>query len=173
MKTQPNRPARDRKPRLEISNSSSSIAPMTGLVRDTVVLTRSGEVLVQHIQADHHIVTRDAGLVRVQIVVHQHVMSPTISVAAGSLGDTRPEHEMILPANQQILIRDWRAQALFGCNQALVPASSLVDGEYICHQGQQMLDLYSVHLERLHVIYAGGLEVASATETALNLRSAA
>jgi hypothetical protein len=96
-----------------------------------------------------------------------------ISIAAGSLGDTRPETDIVLPADQLILIRDWRAQALFGRDQALVPASTLVDGEFIRDQGRQALDLYSVKLEHQHVIYAGGLEVASASAAVIDLRPAA
>lgn len=173
MKTQSIRPARDISPRMEKGHSPSVSTPMTGLLRDTVVLTRSGEVLVQDIRAGHLIITRGAGLVRVQDVACHRVLMQAISIAAGSLGDTRPDTDIILPADQQILIRDWRAQALFGLDQALVSASSLVDGEFIRDLGQQNVNLYSVKLERPQVIYAGGLEVAGSTVGAVDLRPAA
>ena len=172
MKTQSSGPARDMIPRIEKGNSPSTTVPATGLVRDTIVLTRSGEVSVQDIRAGDYIISRDAGLIRVQDVVHHHVLMQAISIAAGSLGDTRPETDIVLPADQLILIRDWRAQALFGRDQALVPASTLVDGEFIRDQGHQALDLYSVKFEHQHVIYAGGLEVASARAAVIDLRPA-
>jgi len=173
MKTQTNRPARSLNPRLEQSTSSLAPTPMSGLMGDTMVLTRVGEMAVQDIRPGDHVITRGAGMVPVQAVARHRVLLRTISIAAGSLGDTRPDSDMVLPANQQILVRDWRAQALFGCDQAMVPASALVDGEFICDQGLQVLELYTLQLEHEQVIYAGGLEVAGATEPALDLRPAA
>ncbi len=173
MKTQTKRPARSPNPRMEQSTSSLTSTPVSGLLHDTVVLTRTGEVAVQDIGPGDHVITRGAGLVQVQAVARHRVLLRTISIAAGSLGDTRPDSDMVLPANQQILIRDWRARALFGCEQAMVPASALVDGEFIRDQGLRVLELYTLQLEHEQVIYAGGLEVAGAIDPALDLRPAA
>jgi len=128
---------------------------------------------VQDIRSGDHVITRSAGLVRINAVSRHRVLQQAISIAAGSLGDTRPDSDVVLPADQHVLIRDWRAQALFGRDQALVPASALVDGEFICDLGMQVLDLYWLQLDHAHVIYAGGLEVAGATLPDMEQRSAA
>lgn len=173
MKTQPNRPARSPNPRMEQSTSSVTSGSMSGLLHDTVVLTRTGEVAVQDIRPGDHVITRGAGLVQVEAVGRHRVLLRAIFIAAGSLGDTRPDSDMVLPADQQILIRDWRAQALFGCDQAMVPVSALVDGEFIRDQGLQVLELYTLQMEQEQVIYAGGLELAGSTDPAADLRPAA
>ena len=62
---------------------------------------------------------------------------------------------------------------MFNTDQALVPVSSLMDGELISDQGLQVLELYSLQLDQIHAIYAGGLEMAGATSADLDQRSAA
>ncbi|PCJ09380.1 MAG: hypothetical protein COB16_04200 [Rhodobacteraceae bacterium] len=173
MKTQSNWPARSLSPRVRQSKLRPTSTPTAGLVRDTVVLTRNGEVAVQDIRPGEHVITRGAGLVQVLAIGQHRVLSRAISIAAGSLGDTRPDSDMVVPADQQILIRDWRAQALFGCDQTLAPASALVDGEFIRDLGLQVLELYSLQLDDDHVIYAGGLEVVGGARPELDLRPAA
>ncbi|TLP60511.1 hypothetical protein FEE96_16740 [Parasedimentitalea maritima] len=155
------------------NHTSAEASPSAGLMRDTIVLTRQGDVAVQDIRAGDHVITRGAGMVQVHSITRQRAFQRAISIAAGSLGDTRPDCDIVLPADQKVLIRDWRAQALFGQDQALVAASSLVDGEFIIDQGMQVLELYTLELGQSHVIYAGGLEVAGAFEPVQDLRPAA
>jgi len=67
---------------------------------------------------------------------------------------------VIIPAAQQILIRDWRAQSMFGKPQAIVQAGQLVDGEFILDLGTRDLHIVQLTFERPHVIYADGLEIS-------------
>jgi hypothetical protein len=69
---------------------------------------------------------------------------------------------VILPAGQPILVRDWRAQALFGTDQAMVPAARLVDGAFVTHAGAAEVDLWQLDFDSPHILYLDGLEVASA-----------
>jgi len=173
MTTQSKKPVRSTIPPIQQGHHSPQETPSAGLLRDTIVLTRKGEMAIQNIQVGDHVITRGAGMVLVQNISRQRLLRRAISIAAGSLGDTRPESDIVLPADQQVFVRDWRAQALFGQDQALVPAASLVDGEFIIDQGLQVLELYSLQLDQTHVIYAGGLEVAGALHAEMGLRPAA
>ena len=72
-----------------------------------------------------------------------------------------------------MLIRDWRAKAMFGQPQAVVPAFELIDDEFIRDEGLQMLDLCILSFDRPHVIYAGGMEIATSKAAGDGLRPAA
>lgn len=138
----------------------AALEDASGLVAGTILLTADGEMPVEFITAGDRIITRDAGLVRLAGVALIRDRRHAIHFAAGSLGDTRPETDLILPAAQRVLIRDWRARALFGTAQAIVRAGALVDGEFIRHLGPRDMSLCMLRFNRPHIVYAGGLEVA-------------
>ena len=59
---------------------------------------------------------------------------------------------------QKVLVRDWRAQALYGQSQALVPVGRLLDGGYITPCAGRMR-LFALQFAAPEVIYADGVEV--------------
>ena len=145
-------------PRQSPPDQTSSI----GFLPGTQLLTRQGDRRVESIQPGDDIISRDLGLVRCLAVDPYLCTSNAIWFAPGSLGDSRPDCDLILPADQQVLLRDWRAKAIFGSPQALARAGSLVDGEFICDLGPHEMTLTVLRFSRPNVIYAGGLEVATA-----------
>ncbi|MEZ5716369.1 MAG: hypothetical protein R3D85_15150 [Paracoccaceae bacterium] len=74
---------------------------------------------------------------------------------------------MILPAAQPVLLRDWRARALFGQDQALCPVGRLVDGEFIRTAGRRRLDLIRLGFQSQHILYVDGMELACTPSEAL------
>ncbi|SDC91394.1 Hint domain-containing protein [Ruegeria marina] len=145
-----------------ISHSNPDIAPVSeaGFLAGTILLTQDGELPVEFLSPGDRIISRDRGLVPLRHITRAPQTVRAIRFAAGSLGDTRPDCDLVLPAGQPVLIRDWRAQALFGTRQALVRADALVDGEFVCDLGPRVLHLFQLHFDVNHVLYAGGLEVA-------------
>ena len=136
-------------------------ADRTGLNANSILLTLEGEKTAADIRPGDRVITRDTGIAVVQWVTIARHLTRIIRIRAGSLGHTRPERNVTLPAAQPILVRDWRAQAIFGAPQALVPASRLVDGEFVTlHAAQEML-LCNLGFDHLHVLYVDGLELAS------------
>lgn len=131
-----------------------------GLMAGTIVLTSDGEMPVEYLSAGDRIITRDAGMIRLSAISRIRQDCRAILFHAGSLGHTRPGEDVILPAGQRVLIRDWRAKAMAGAAQALIRADALVDGEFICDLGPRLMLLHRLHFARPHVIYAGGLEMA-------------
>jgi hypothetical protein len=91
--------------------------------------------------------------------VHR-ISAQAVAIKAGSLGHTRPDHNVIIPAEQNILVRDWRAQSMFGKAQTIVQAGDLIDGEFITDLGTRDLHLVHLTFDRQHVIYADGLEIS-------------
>lgn len=61
-----------------------------------------------------------------------------------------------------VLIRDWRARALFNSEVALVAARSLVDGEFIIDLGEQETTLFQIFCDGPHILYCDGLELSTA-----------
>ena len=133
----------------------------SGLLAGTDVLTLDGALAVEHICVGDRVVTRDTGMAKVTAVEALSVTTEAIWIAAGSLGHTRPDQDITLPAAQAVFLRDWRAQALYGQAQASVRAERLVDGEFIKSLGRQKMKLYRLIFETPHILYAGGLELVS------------
>lgn len=131
----------------------------------TPVLTLDGEMPVEFLSPGDRIITRTGvcRLVAVEVRVVQNAR--VIRIGQGMLGHERPEIDMIVSPDQPILIRDWRAQAMYGAALAMIPAARLADGEYIRDEVLDEVRLYSLHLADDAVIYANGLELACAKST--------
>lgn len=136
--------------------------PKNALPSGTIVLTLDGALPVEFLTAGDRVITRDSGTSVLRALRRHKICLPTVAIRGGALGHMRPEDEVILPAAQEILIRDWRAQALFGKAQALVPVSRLVDGTHICALGEQEMTLHEMVFDAPHILYADGLELAGA-----------
>ena len=159
-----------RRPRY-LSPASGKAPP--GILSGTVVLTADGEIPVEFLTPGDRIITRDTGLVRLAGLAWRNVVARLILFSAGSLGHRRPDRDLALPADQLVLIRDWRATALAGTAQALLPARALVDGEFVRDLGPQPLCLHLLRFARPQVIYAGGMELAATAMDAATLHDAA
>jgi hypothetical protein len=131
-----------------------------GLAAGTPVLTLAGAIPVEHLMPGDRIITRDGA--RSLRGLHARVVAAArmIRISASALGVDQPEDDMLVAPETQILIRDWRAKALRGCDQALVAASRLVDGEYIRFEQVAALRLFALEFDAPAVIYAGGVELA-------------
>ena len=135
-----------------------------GVLSGSIILTLDGEMPVEHLLPGDRIVTRDTGMA-VLSSVHRHVLRVrAVRILAGSLGDTRPDRDVVLPEGQQVLVRDWRAKALFGLRQVAVSAQALIDGEFIISEGLMTMVLHELRFDTAHVIYADGLELVAPKE---------
>ena len=140
------------------------------LPHGTCVRTDCGTRRAESIGASDHLLTRTGGSAKVMAVRSRKAMVQTVRF----VNPMADGGDQILPWDQPVLLRDWRAQALFGQPQAVVPAYELVDGEHICDLGMQMTELVVLEFARPHVIFAGGLELAAAAmQSTDDLRPAA
>ena len=117
---------------------------------------------VEFLSVGDKLITRDSGIARVEHIQRSTRQIRTIALAAGSLGHTRPERDALLAGDQMCLIRDWRAQAMFGSDRALVAARALVDGEFIRDLGMQEQTIVQIFCDGPHILYAEGLEISTA-----------
>jgi len=139
---------------------------VTGLCADGLLLTAAGERPVGDLRPGDRVITRDAGMVTLRGLARRRIDGPMVCIRAGALGHRRPGRDTLLPACQPILLRDWRAQALFGRSQVLVAAARLADGEFVLHAGTRTHDLCELDFGAPHILYLDGLEVANRPATA-------
>lgn len=132
-----------------------------GFCAGTTIMTLQGEMPVEALQPGDKIITRDAGMAVLRKVTAHTVKARTVRIKAGSLGHTRPDRDMMVMEKTPLHIRDWRAEALFGQQAAIVEASRLLDGEFISVQEPQDVTVYALTFDRQHIVYADGMEVAS------------
>ena len=139
---------------------STVTAALQAIAVGTPVLTLDGELPVEFLQPGDRILTR-AGARRVkQVAVTLVRNARVVKISHDTLGVDRPSVDITVSAGQQILIRDWRAKAMFGTAQAMIPAARLVDGEYIRAETVAEARFFTLSFDEDAVIYAGGLELA-------------
>lgn len=130
------------------------------IVAGSHILTQEGEIPVEFVSSGDRIITRDRGLCVLRDVRIHKVVAKTITIAAGSLSHSCPDRDATVLATQQILIRDWRAAVLHANKTAMVEADKLVDGRFVCDNGEQQVTLVELVFDAPHVVYADGLELA-------------
>ncbi|MDF2142363.1 Hint domain-containing protein [Paenirhodobacter sp. CAU 1674] len=130
---------------------------LSGVAQGTLVLTLDGALPVEYLAPGDRVITR-SGARPLRAVAARLVTGGLIRVAPGALGHDRPERALILGGQAQVLVRDWRAQALYGQSQALVPVGRLLDGGYITPCAGRMR-LFALQFAAPEVIYADGVEV--------------
>lgn len=136
-----------------------------GIAADTPVMTLRGPVAVQDLRPGDRLVTR-SGARPLRAVTCTQATVAMVRFPAGTLGHDRPEDALTLAPGQGVLVRDWRAQALFGQPQAVVPAARLVDGRLVRRLPAAPVRLYTLHLDGPQVVQAGGLDLAFAPQAA-------
>ncbi len=133
----------------------------TGLAGQALIMTRDGERRVRDLAPAARVITRDSGTAILRDLRSRRMTGAVVRIRAGSLGHRRPEGDAVLPAGQPVLLRDWRARALYGAAQVLVPVHRLVDGEFVTLHPGVTMTVFELRFDRPHVLYVDGLEVSS------------
>ncbi|WP_425071098.1 Hint domain-containing protein [Sagittula sp. S175] len=134
---------------------------LNALPLGTTVLTLDGQLPVEYLTPGDRVISRNSGTARLVALRPFRRTVAAVGIAAGTLGNQKPEQDAVLCAAQEILVRDWRASALFGASHALVPVARLIDGNFIRPMGLQDLHLFELVFETPQIIYADGLELAA------------
>jgi len=135
----------------------------TGLAAGTPVMTTEGEMPVEYLMAGDRILTRNGpAALRGTSVLDALEVDVVVIDPAAAVGGLPRSGPLVLPASQQVLVRDWRAMILYGRNQMLTPASSLVDDLLVRRETRSRLRLIRLHFDTPQVVRAGGMDVASA-----------
>jgi hypothetical protein len=140
--------------------ADNGVSALGGLAEGAEVLTLSGILPVEALRPGDRIVTRGGARVLRGLSCSEVDGQGMVRVCARALGHDRPDADILLAADQPILVRDWRAKALAGEERALIAAGRMVDGDYIRKEPAETRRIYMLHFDGPAVIYAQGLELA-------------
>jgi hypothetical protein len=147
---------------------------MAGLVAGAMILTDFGERVIEDLRVGDRIMTRDAGIVMLRAISRRSACAMNaITVRPDSLGMGRPDREITVAPGQHLFLSDWRAEALFGAEAALVPAYRLYDGHYVRETPLEDVSFFELHFEQEQIVYANGLEVGTGCTVDCLIRRAA
>ena len=135
-----------------------------GLLAGTQVLTADGALPVEYLCPGDRIVTRNGMRRLLAVDRREQVRAPVVRIAPDTLGSGRPDVLLVVGPAQMLLVRDWRAQALWGRAEAVVPARRLVDGSLIRDGVLASAQFLTLHFAGDEVIYAEGVEIACAPQ---------
>lgn len=134
--------------------------PAAGMLVGTMVRTLEGVLPVEYLVPGDRIVTRSGMRRLASVSVVARKMVDLVRIRASTVGHDRPDQDLFLSPGQPVVIRDWRAQALYGVPAAAVPAARLADGEFVCLETHRNVRLFTLRFDDEEVIYAEGLELA-------------
>ena len=142
------------------SSGGAGVPPTQGMLAGTMVRTLDGLLPVDFLTPGDRIVTRAGArrLTSISVVARKQV--DLVRVKASTMGHDRPDQDILLSPGQPVIIRDWRAQVLYGAPVAAIPAARLADGEFVCVEVHRNVRLYTLRFDEDEVIYAEGLELA-------------
>ncbi|MCC5988722.1 MAG: Hint domain-containing protein [Pararhodobacter sp.] len=133
-----------------------------GVAAGTQIRTDRGEVAVEQLAAGDMVLTRNGGLQALRaigVTIARDI--EVVRLAPGALGRPPGARELVLPAQQQIILRDWRAKALFERDALPTPAGALAGEAQVQREKLSELMLFQLHFDSPQVIWANGLELAS------------
>lgn len=145
--------------RRELGHSQGATVGSGGVAAGSVVMTLDGALPIEHLTPGDRIITRDGLRVLRGLNVRVARNSTTIRIGASTLGPDRPQDDVIVAPDQKVLVRDWRAKAMFGTERAMVEAERLVDGEFIRAEAVAELRLFTLEFDAPVVIYVNDLEL--------------
>lgn len=139
----------------------------------TLILTQHGPLPVDALQPGDMLETRNGGLQPLLQITTLSRTCRAIKFQAGCFGARGPAQDMLLPEAQPVLIRDWRARAMFGQSQAMVRAGQLVDDTFIEDIGPRRLTLYQLDLGRARIVQGFGIDLGTQSTASAPMRSVA
>ncbi len=139
--------------------------------KGTMIETEEGPKAIEDIRVGEKVLTKDDGFQAISWKASRRfdkaalAASPhlrPIRVRAGALGPNMPEQDLVVSPQHRFLLSDWRCEMLFGSEEVLVPAKSLINDHSI------MVDRESNDVEYIHfmcdahqIVYSNGVETES------------
>lgn len=157
-----------------VTNTDLPQTPFTAIIcfaRGTGIATPQGRRAVEDLGAGDVVLAADGRAVTVRWVGQRHVGAAELAaypdlrpirISAGALGDNLPAADLRVSPQHRILVRDWRAEVMFGEPQVLVTAKSLVNDSTIrVEHGCTDVDYFHVLCDQHEILLAEGAETES------------
>lgn len=139
----------------------ATAANTVGVVEGADILTMVGYVPVSTLKPGDRIITR-RGVRVLRDVTVQTAHFRAVLIGPSTLGFSRPAEQMRLAPGQEILVRDWRAQAMFGESSIVLPIERLIDETHI-KQDAAARDhkIFALEFDMPEIIYVDGVEMVA------------
>lgn len=147
----------------------------------TRIAVPGGTVAVEGLQPGDLVLTRDRGpqplawVGSVRLSAARLAAEPAlrpVTIRADSFGPGLPAHDLTVSPQHRILVRDARAELLFGTPEVLVAALHLVDGRRVVQPAPAAGAVYHhICFDRHEIVFAEGLEAESLRPGPAALRS--
>ncbi|MCY4336416.1 MAG: Hint domain-containing protein [Litoreibacter sp.] len=139
-----------------------------GLLAGCKILTLEGYTPVAELKPGARVITR-SGMKRLVALKKSTQRFKAVSVTAGSLGYTRPSRDLQLAPGQEVMVRDWRAEILFGRDAVVTRIDRLLDEKYIFSASTASdHEVFELEFESQEVFYADGVELVSKATIAID-----
>jgi Hint domain len=145
---------------LDVKTHTDTAADLTGITAGAEVVTLDGIMPAEFLEPGDRIVTR-GGVRRLTALKRTTYTGRAYLVMGGSLGHAVAGRDTILTPRTQVLVRDWRAQVMFGCDIALVAIEALEDELFVKEVTVADMPLFTLVFEAPQIIYAGAMELAA------------
>jgi len=134
----------------------------------TGIATDDGEVSIEDLDAGDPVLCGDGVLRQIRwigsrkVSIHELNAKPAlrpISIDAGAFGPKQPAKPLKVSPQHKIMIRDLRAEILFGEGEVLVAAKHLTNDTSIrVHNEKEPVEYYHILLDCHSTVFANGLE---------------
>lgn len=157
-----------------VNNTDLPSTPFAAIIcfaGGTGIMTPQGRRPVEALAVGDHVVTADGREVPVRWVGHRHVGAAELAafpalrpicIQAGALGDNTPATDLRVSPQHRMILRDWRADLMFGAPDVLVIAKALVNDSTIrVDDSCTAVDYYHILFDQHEIILAEGAEAES------------
>ena len=144
-------------------DETTTTSTAKGVLAGNKILTMDGYRAVEVLKAGDRLITRNGVRVLRGVSIETSRMRP-VRIRANTLGFSRPNAEMFLAPGQEVMVRDWRAEMLFGQDFVIMPVHRILDGKYIAEmEDEAEVAAYTLCFDEEEIFYADGVELISGT----------
>lgn len=121
----------------------------------TRIDTDHGPIAVEHLTSGMRLTTLDNGFQPVRAVLSRVVPGECrfapIVISKGALGNKR---ELIVSPAHKMMVSGWRVELMFGCEQMLASARTLINGDTINQRPVSEVQYFHILLDQHEIIFA-------------------
>lgn len=150
------------------STNGTGVVQVLCFARGTMIRTDAGERPIEELREGDHVICcegrpRPIRWIGSRLIAETELRANPwlrpVRFETGALGPGLPSQPLTLSPQHRVLLRDWRAELLFGEFEVLAPAKSLINDRSILRvQDKQEVEYFHILLDSHDVIFANGVE---------------
>lgn len=121
----------------------------------TLIDTDHGPIAVEHLTSGMRLTTLDNGFQPVRAVLSRVVpgecLFAPVVISKGALGNKR---ELVVSPAHKMMVSGWRVELMFGCEQMLASARTLINGDTIYRRPVSEVQYFHILLDQHEIIFA-------------------